>query len=269
MKYFIVILLALLLFSCEEEEEDFIYNYPEFDKLLVSATRTGSNSEYITEFKYDSLNRLVELKNTMPESQIVIESYVYDEESRIVEKRNGNHVTTYFYNAEGQLTEQYIKYESPSDDYEWGERTEFKYKNGKIDKGIIYSGEGEITSTIRYKYDSRGNTLEKTVHPAGSDYDFNLIEIKFRYDSKVNPFGNSGVNLLNGYIYTRYADIKQVNNPVYSSYTNMISSSLPPEYEISYEYDSDGLPVKAVLNNALYSEPKPEYVTYEYRNAGK
>lgn len=266
MRFFIVILFALLLFSCEEEE--FIYDYPELDKLLISVTRTELESEYVTDFKYDSLNRLVEVKTTLPESQIVIESYVYDEESRIVEKRNGNYITIYFYNASGQLTEQNIQYESPADDYEWTEKTEFEYKNGRIDKGLVYSKEGEVTSTISYKYDSRGNTLEKTVHAAGTDSDFNLIEIEFKYDSKINPFGDSGVNMLHGYTFTLYADIKQVNNPVYSFYNNAVMSSLPPKYEISYEYDTDGLPVKAVLNNALHSEPKPEYITYNYQNIG-
>ncbi|MCW9094828.1 MAG: hypothetical protein OQJ74_03190, partial [Ignavibacteriaceae bacterium] len=62
---------------------------------------------------------------------------------------------------------------------------------------------------------------------------------------------------------------KQVNNPVYSSYMNMISSSLPPEFEISYEYDSDGLPGKAVLNNVRFSGQEPVNVVYEYRDIEK
>ena len=226
MKYFLFFLCLFFLVSCEDGEE-FIYDFPEIDKLLVSVTRTDSHTEFRTEFKYDNLNRLTEVKNYLPESQIITETYVYNEEGRMVEKKNGNHVTTYTYNREGQLTEQNILYESPDSDYEWHQKTEYKYKNGKINKGIIYSKEGEILEYISYKYDSRGNTMEKIVHAAGIDSDIGVIEIEFKYDTKVNPFGHTGVNLLNGYTFTQYADIKQVNNPVYSSYMNMVSSSLP------------------------------------------
>jgi hypothetical protein len=209
------------------------------------------------------------VKNIFPDSQTTIESYVYDEKGKIFEKRIGNYITTYTYNPAGQLIEQNIHYASPDDDYEWNEKTEFKYKNGKITRGIEYSAEGEILKYISYKYDSRGSTLEKTVHPAGSASDIVLVEIKFIYDTKANPLGNSGVNLPNGYTFTQHADIKQVNNPVYLSFMNMVSSSLPPEFEISYEYDPDGYPANAVMNNVRFPEQEPINVVYEYRDIEK
>jgi len=43
----------------------------------------------------------------------------------------------------------------------------------------------------------------------------------------------------------------------------MISSSLPPEYNISYEYDSDGLPVKATMTSVEF--PKSELIILEYK----
>lgn len=230
----------------------------------MSVTRIQGDSEFLAEFKYDNLNRVNEVKNFFPGGQTTIESYVYDEEGRIVEKNIENYTTTYTYNSTGKLIEQNVHYFSPSDDYEWNQKTEFIYQNGKINKGIEYSKEGEILHYISYKYDSRGNTLEKVVRPVG--YDFNLIEIKFRYDTNVNPLGNTGVNMLNGFTFTQHADIKQVNNPVYSSYIRFVSSSLPPEYEISYEYDSDKLPVKAVMNNFRFPEQEPVILEYEYRD---
>ena len=262
MKYFSFFLFLFLLVSCKKEE--FIYNYPELNKLLVSVTRSGAQTEFRTEFKYDSLHRLIEVKNISPESQPSIESYAYDEENRIIEKRNRNYLTTYIYNADGQLAEQYIHYKSSDGVYEWNEKTAFVYRDGKIYRGNIYSSDGEMLRYITYKYDSRGNTLEKKEHVAGSDSDFGFIEIEFKYDTKVNPLGDSGLNMLNGYTFAKEADIKQINNPVYSSYMNMISSSLPPKFEISYEYDSDGLPVKAVLSNAYYPDQEPVTVVYEY-----
>ncbi len=264
MKQFIFSLFLLFLFSCEKEE--FVYDYQELDKLLISVTRSGSDFDFRTEFNYDSHNRIVEVKNILPSEQITVETYSYDEEGRIIEKKIDNYVTTYTYSSEGQLLEQNIHYTSKQNDSEWNEKTEFKYKNGKINKGIVYSEEGEVLQYISYKYDSRGNTLEKIVRVSAKDSDFSLVEIKFKYDSKVNPFLSSGVNMLNGYTFTQDADIKQVNNPVYSSYSNMVMSSIPPEYEISYEYNSEGLPVKAVLKNVRFSDQDPVNVLYEYRD---
>lgn len=182
----------------------------------------------------------------------------------MIEKSNGDYITTYKYNNTGRLIEQNIHFESSKSSYQWNEKTEFKYKNGKINKGIRYSDSGEITSYISYKYDSKGNTLEKTVTASGDESDLNLVEIKFKYDTNLNPIAGTGLNIFNGFSFSQDADIQQVNNPVYSSYMNLILSSLPPEFEISYEYDADGLPLKAVFHSSRYPEQQAIYVVYEY-----
>jgi len=257
----------ILVTSCNKE--DFTYSYTEVDKLLLSVTRTEGDAEFRAEFKYDSFNRIIELKNIFPEGEQVIETYKYNDAGQLVEKSIANsaatydyHVVTYTYNNAEQLIEEIVQYISPH--YAHETKTEFQYKNGKIYKGTEYSEEGEVLSYIGYKYDSKGNTIEKNVRPAGEETDFNLIEVRFRYDTKVNPFAESGINLLNGFIFTHYADIKQINNPVYSSYTNMLMSSIPPEYEISYEYDADGLPAKAIMNNVRFTESEAVIVEYKY-----
>ena len=186
-------------------------------------------------------------------------------EGQLFKKVSGDYVTTYSYHSTGLLFEQNVHYKSPDSNNEWNAKTEYRYKNGKISKGIEYSTEGEVLHYISYKYDARGNTLEKIVHPADGA-DINLIEIKFRYDTKTNPHAVSGLSMLNGYSYTQHADIKQVNNPVYSSYFNLVMSSLPPEYKISYEYNAEGLPVKAVMNNVRFSGQEPVNVVFEYRD---
>ena len=146
------------------------------------------------------------------------------------------------------------------------QRQKYIYKNGKIKKGIGYSVEGEVVSYISYKYDSRGNTLEKIVRSANSDSDFILYEIKFRYDNKVNPLGAFGLTSLNSSAYTGNSDIIQVNNPTYSLYLNSVMSSLPPEFEVTYEYNSANLPETAVVNNIRYPEQEIRSVLFEYEN---
>lgn len=260
--FFLIVVMSFVVLSCEND--DFIYSFPEVDKLLVSVTRTYDGSVFSAEFKYDSLNRVVEVKNIFPESQTTVESYIYDEAGRVVEKRIGNYTTTYFYNSDGKLIEQNMHYLSPNDEHEWNQKTEFRYKNGQIFKGLEYSQEGELISNFSYKYDSKGNTLEKIVRPAGNESDFTLIEIKFRYDNYINPLGENRINMLNGYTFTQHPDIVQLNNPSYSSYMNAVSSSFPPEFEISYEYDSSGLPVKGNMTNVRFSDHKKATLEYEY-----
>lgn len=261
---FLPLLLLFCLISCEKD--DFVYSYPETNKLLISVTRTQGEREFSAEFKYDSLNRLIEVKNIFPAGQGHTESFIYNDEGKLIEKNIENYKTTYIYNRADQLIEQNVRYTSTTDEYEWDQKTEFKYKHGRINKGIEYSREGEAQNHISYKYDSRGNTIEKIVRPANNEYDFALIEIKFRYDSHINPNVNSGVNMLNGYTFIQHADIKQINNPVYFSFMNAVSSSMPPEFNISYEYDSDGLPLSAEMNNVRYPEQEPVIVEYKYRD---
>lgn len=258
-----VFLFFLMLTSCREDV--FYYTYPELDELLIAVTRTDENSEFRIEFEYDNLNRLAEVDNIFSEDVTVAETYFYNEEGELSEKRSGNYLTTYTYNSSGNLTEQNVQYSSPDDDNDWQVKTEFEYKNGRISKGIVYSKDGEIVQYINYKYDSRGNTLEKTV-TANAESDLNLIEIKFEYDTKANPLAASRVNMLNGSMFSQCADIVQVNNPVYSSYHNLLLSSFPPDFEISYEYNSKDLPVKATMKSLIYPDSKPVELVYEYRD---
>lgn len=261
---FILIVAFLWFTSCENN--DFVYSYPELDKVLVSATRTYDETVYVAEFKYDSLNRVVEVKNIFPEAQVTVESYAYNQAGYIREKKIEDYTTTYLYNSDGKLVEQNLRYISSENDYEWNEKTEFKYKNGKISKGIEYSREGEIVNYISYKYDSNGNTLEKIVRPANYQYEFELIEIKFKYDNNTNPNCTSRISMLSGYSFTFHPDIVQINNPVYLYYMNAVMSSMPPEYSISYTYGPNGLPIKAEMKNIDFPEQKKVIWDYEYRD---
>lgn len=259
---FIIVLFLFCLFSCEKD--DFVYSYIETDKLLVSVIRLQGDSEFRAEFEYDSSNRIIEIKNIFQEGDPIVELFIYNEDGNMAEKISGNYMTFYTYNSAGQLIEQNLQYFSSEDGYKWEQKTEYKYKNGRINKGVEYSREHEVMNYISYKYDSRGNTLEKNVNSVNGDY--NLSETKFRYDTKINVNAPSGVAMPGGFIYSYYPDIKQMNNPVYSSYSNLLMSSLPPEYEISYDYDSEGLALRAEMKNIRFPEQEKVFVEYEYRD---
>ncbi|WP_167611777.1 hypothetical protein [Maribellus sediminis] len=261
-------LVALLFFiflnACKED--DFTSTFPELNQHLIAITTTTEDWEYRTDFVYDSLNRLSEIQNRSQGEQIFTESYVYNEAGKISQKTNGDYTTSYVYNSEGQVIEENLQYLSPENGNEWSTKTEYYYKNGRISKGKVFSENGEVSSYISYKYDSRGNTIEKIVRPSNSDSDFILSELKFRYDAKINPLGASGISTINAFMYSRDIDIVQVNNPVYLSYMNSIASSLPPEFEISYEYSSENLPEKAVLSYVRYPDQQGINVVFEYES---
>ena len=81
---------VMLIFLISCQKEDFIYSYPETDKLLVSVKHISGESEYFTEFKYDSLNRIIEIQKFYQSETLEVESYRYNEEGRISEKESGD-----------------------------------------------------------------------------------------------------------------------------------------------------------------------------------
>lgn len=252
-----------MLTSCKDD--DFTYTFPDLDQHLIAITVSAGDWEHQTTFVYDSLNRLSEIQSIFADEQISVESYTYNDAGKIIQKTNGSFTTSYVYNAEGQVVEENLHYISSGDGHEWVTKTEYSYKNGKISKGKVYADDGEVNSYISYKYDSRGNTLEKIMSSA-SNPGFNLYEIRFRYDSRANPLAVAGVSTLNGHVYSQNPDIVQVNNPTYLSYINSVASSMPPEYDISYEYNSARLPETAVLDYVRYPEQEGIDVLFEYEN---
>lgn len=262
-------LLLLVVFTCiiSCQKEDFTYTYPETDRLLVSIIRTEGDSEYRTEFKYDSLNRIVEIQSFIGGERNVLESFVYNKQGRIVEKHSGTFKHTYKYNERDQLVEQNTHFTPKDGKWEWDVKTEYKYKSGRISKGIIYprkyvglenSGKDGELGYISYKYDSNGNTEVQN-----SRYD----KTDVKYDNKINPLAVFGVLTVYGYsfYYTFRPDIKQVNNPVYSYQIIGIMSSFPPECEISYEYDMNDLPINAEIKDIGHSGRETAILEFRYQ----
>ena len=226
----------MLLTTCKKD--DFQYSFETPSKLLVSISENGQR---LSEFKYDNLNRLIQADRYIFGDTVILSQYFeYDSKNRLIRKSSGEFTESYEYNTSGNLDIMTVHFKSARDGYEWEQKTELRYNNGLISKGIVLSRDGNESGYITYKYDSRGNTMERTEYSNSSDYKgIVMTQYKFNYDKKNNP------NPITGSFWGDYQmDITQSNNPVYSYYYNISMSSFPTQYEYSYDYDDTGLPVK-------------------------
>jgi hypothetical protein len=197
-------------------------------KLLVAIKE---NDKLISEFKYDGQNRLVQLDIYYNDSVWCSEYYQYTPDNKLVKRTHSGFIDTYEYSSTGKLKSATQYYQAT--EKEW--KTEYHYSGNKINRGTTYFN-GSETGYVVFKYDSNGNTIERTEYLKiqGQD-DFMDSQFKMTYDDQVNP-------LVNHYQYP--IDVIQKNNPTYYYYYMSIMSSFPPEFNSSYEYDEEGLPVK-------------------------
>ena len=86
-----------------------------------------------------------------------------------------------------------------------------------------------------------------------------ISQFKYTYDEMINPDPTS----VSPFWVISHPDIIQGNNPVYSYYYSAFMSSMPPEYEFTYEYDNTGLPIKAIRED-LYQQGYITIFEYEY-----
>jgi hypothetical protein len=246
----------LVLFSCSKD--DFQYSFETPSRLLVSIRE---NSQLVTQFRYDSLNRLIQADRYLPGDQGLRSQYFeYDSENRLIRLSNGEYTENYEYNRSGSLVKMILHFRSAKDNYEWDQKTMFQYSRGRISKGTIFSSEGVETGNVYYKYDSRGNTTERTEYSVSSeDKSMIISQFKYTYDEMINPEPTS----ISPFWGISQVDIIHGNNPIYSYYYNAVMSSFPPQYEFNYEYDKEGLPIKGYRNN-LQQPGSLAIIEYEY-----
>jgi len=234
---YLVIAGLMILTACKKD--DFQYSFDTPSKLLVSIRENG---QLVTEFKYDNLNRVIQADRYISGDTGIIRQYFeYDSKNRLIRKSSGEYTERYEYNSSGILVTMTLHFKSARDGYEWDHKTELRYSKGRISKGIVFSRDGIESGYINYKYDLRGNTIERTEYSNSSDYNGMIMsQYKFKYDEKINPNPVSSSPFWG----VSQADIIQGNNPTYSYYYNINMSAFPPQYEFSYDYDDTGLPIK-------------------------
>jgi hypothetical protein len=196
--------------------------------------------ELYTSFSYDQLNRIVQMQHYLHDTIYLTDTFEYDEGSRLVRKTSGNMTCTFQYNPAGQMISLQQTYAGSG--HEW--EIKYQYEHERIKKGItVFNGKED--GYIEYKYDSRGNTVERNEYAITDEGSGLMLSYHaFVYDDKTNPMPPGS-----GYP----PDIIQHNNPTYSNYYTAFMCSLPPEYHITYDYDEAGLPLREYRQSG-YSE---------------
>lgn len=256
MRTTIYLLIASLMILSACKKDEFQYSFETPSKLLVSIRE---NDQLITEFKYDNLNRLIQVDRYSSGDPVCISQFFeYNSQNRLISKAYSEYIETYEYNNSGRLVAIILHFKSARDGYEWEQKTELQYSKGRICKGIIFWRDGVESGYINYKYDSRGNTIERTEYSVSPDYkDMIMSQFKYTYDDKINPYPFSSSPLWS------VVDIIQGNNPTYSYYYNAAMSMPPYQYEFIYDYDNTGLPIKE-YREGLQGQGGSNVFEYEY-----
>lgn len=224
--FYILIISLIGLSACKKDES--IEPIGSSPKLLVSITE---NNILVTEFKYDSLNRLIQLNNYHADTISYIENYRYDSDNRLIQRTFAGFVETYKYAGDGKLMTSKKYYTATGK--EW--KIEYQYDKGRINKGITFY-DGSQTGYIVFKYDPGGNTIERTEYPNSPDLKgFKIEQYKLAYDTKISPLKNPSIFPV---------DIVQNNNPTYFYHYLAVMSSLPPEFHSTYDYDTLEIPTR-------------------------
>lgn len=239
MKKIILFCCLAALISCQKEGSE--YTGDSDSKVLVAIKQ---NDQMFVEFIYDSLNRLIRSDNYVNDSVLYSETYQYDAKSRMSQRIYSGFTETYEYDRSGDLISVRLVYLAAEE--EW--KTEYQYSRNRISKGITYY-DGNKRGYVDFKYDSNGNTIERSEYTTTEGQaDFLDSQFRMTFDDKRGP-------LKNPYIYP--ADITMKNNPVYYYHYLAMMSSPPKEYHSRYDYDYEGYPIREYRGSRV--------LTYHYR----
>ena len=233
--------------SCEKDSSN-PKQYQINDNILLSSIL--QNDKKYLEFAYDSLNRLVSSDQYYDDTAYSRTTYTYDSKDRLKVKQYDGYIETYEYDTDGSLKSMIKAY--PPTEKVW-KRT-FIYENGRITKAQIFFNDVQTDDAI-YEYDADGNTVEIREYATSAENEgFIMIHRKFSYDKSVNPLYLIGFTPV---------DLVQVNNPEYVYFSNALMCRGPIEYDATFEYDTNSLPLKEY--RTFKGNPDINEFTYNYQ----
>ena len=267
--FFISFALVVLVFSCTKEssvQNDDI-EYSTDNEHIKSVWMNGS---IVHQYLYDQTGKIVE-ENCLS----YYKKYLYDENDRLLKlesafDRSGLsssmpvEIRTEFmtsknstadsyslcqYDSEGRLSKMDHYFNETGKNFEYRSMQTFEYEGSNIVKvNLYYVPEGKITQFRVYTYDDQGNVINEKYYSNIERSESELIsETSYKYDNYKNPFQIFSITGSPGF---------------YTNVNNIIETSLIRHYEVpgfdkystenrSYEYNSNGYPVKAIFTNSV------------------
>jgi len=195
--------------------------------------------------------------------------YTYDSKKRLNTVKNGNDLTTYAYQDDGNIYS--ITDVNTVDKYRTSEI--FSYDGGKLksytsqeysndvlknETTYTYVYNGDKVSELHfdiyyllYTYDSNGN-LTKIFNHSG-DINYSLV---YTYDNKKSAFINVPVKFPMHGDNSRFSPNNQITSTTEGLNVNVLSTT-------TYNYDSDGYPIAGTTSNDYASSSSSKF-TYTY-----
>ena len=240
-KLFVISLLAVLAFSCEEEGLKRVSGArSNFDCYLSSMT--ASNMETVSWIVEDGKIVGTKYGDVVSETE-----YIYDDEGKLVEQIAGTTVWEYTYNNNDKL----IKAEVISAGTTVSETTYTYANSGTLKKSIgeFYSDHGTSTTETLYEY-KNGNPVKLTTQLSSTDNPdgFPTLITLIEYDSKNSPYSTLNLN----------SPMTQRNNPIKYTYVDRPEQ----DQEVNYTYNQEGYPI--TYEQIEINRPDYPIVTGEY-----
>ena len=279
----ILIYFALInfVFSCSKEsnapDTDIIYSTD--NEHIKSVSKNGIICQ---KYFYDDAGRIVE-ENSMYN----FKKYLYDENGRLVKVESAfdrsllssyrpveirtefmtsknsamDSYSLYVYDQDGRLSEIKTYFNETGKDFEYRSFQTFEYESSSIVKVNLFSfilePKGSLICFNVYTYDDRGNVINEKYYSTYERSEPELTsETSYKYDNYNNPF-------------RIHSDLGYPG--LWTNANNITETNLIRHYEVqgfdkystekrSYEYNSNGYPVKAIFTN---SEEEYQYNDFD------
>ena len=271
-RFFFYLVVGVMAFACDSDvpsinrtfqgDNDFIktitingkivsnYFYDDAGRILEEHSRY-----YFHRYLYDTNGRLEKVESAISPAIYSSSSSAINVKTDLMTSQNSS-ITNYIvykYDNNGRVTsiDMYTKQiNDPDGKFEHGLTRIFEYKDLLIVKAsVVDPATGQIYPNYEYTYDSRGNIInEKNISTFNSKTEV-VYEISYKYDNYKNPFrvmnplGSPGM-------YTNPNNRIEINSTYYLSSDGINNTTLIQ----SYEYNSNGYPVKLIQDGKTVEE---------------
>jgi len=274
-RFFFYLVVGVMAFACTQDSDvpsidgmiqgdnDFIkaitsngvivnkYYYDEAGRIVETNGRF-----YFYKYIYDGNGRIEKIESAM--SSAIYSSLAYDIEAitdlMTSQNTSATNYALYTYDHSGRVSEisNYAKpLNDPDGKFEHRSTRYFEYEGSLIVKSYMNDpSTGQANLIYAYTYDSRGNVINEKYYSSMESKNKLSSENSYKYDDYKNPFQVMSPHYFPG-IYTNPNNIVEIK---FTSYEDIPESLNNTTLKQSYEYNSNGYPVKLIQDGKTVEE---------------